>query len=217
MWVVTHRSKKRRASVRNAFADGVPSCVTRNAPNGNEETAVSCQQKQRRKCAPLPWSCLAVFVEIVGGNRVLCFSTIDLTVVINHTGRFERAFAHACAYTTTRPHDRTTARPHNRTTTTNYRGVSGVCQAASPLNNQQKRETQTGNRNAFPFLPALPSKTRRHDQPSDPLRAKPTVATNRATPPPANPTATTSRPTPPPASPVSSAGAPPLEARFRRP
>ena len=109
---VRHRSKKRRAFVRNSFAYGVSSCVTRNAPNGNAETAVSCQQKQRRKCAPLPWSCLAVFVEVAGGNRVRCFSTIDLVVIINHTGRFERVFAHARAHTTARPHDRTTARPH---------------------------------------------------------------------------------------------------------
>ena len=69
-----------------------------------------------RTCAPLPSSCVAVFVEIAGDNRVLYSSTIDLGVFINHTDRFERVFAHARAYTTARPHDRTTARPHDRTT-----------------------------------------------------------------------------------------------------
>ena len=118
----------------------------------------------RACCAPSPSSCLAVFVEIAGGNRVRCYSTtIDLVVIINHTGRFARVFAHACAYTTARPHDRTTARPHDRTTarphdrttTAKYRGVSGVCQAVSPQNGQPKRETQTGNKNAFAFRPSM--------------------------------------------------------------
>ena len=49
-----HSSEKRQVSVSNAFADGVSSFMNRNGPNGNEETAVSCQQKQRRTCAPLP-------------------------------------------------------------------------------------------------------------------------------------------------------------------
>ena len=73
--------------------------------------------EQQRRTRALVRAVAVVFVEIAGGNRVRCFSTLDLVVVINHTGRFERVFAHACAYTTARPHDRTTARPHDRTTT----------------------------------------------------------------------------------------------------
>ena len=81
-----------------------------------EGTAVSCQQKKRLTCAPLPSSCLAVFVDIAGDNGVRYSSTIDLVMVINHTDRFEQVFAHARAYTT--------ARPHDRTTTASFRGVS---------------------------------------------------------------------------------------------
>ena len=47
-----HSSEKRQVSVSNAFADGVSSFMNRNGPNGNEETVVACQQKQRRTCAP---------------------------------------------------------------------------------------------------------------------------------------------------------------------
>ena len=87
----------------------------------------------RAVAAALPWLCLAVFVEIAGGNRVRCFSsTIDLVVVINHAGRFAREFRSRLRVhdrTTARPHDRTTARPHvrmtarphDRTTTKNYK------------------------------------------------------------------------------------------------
>jgi len=111
-----HRCTERRVSVRNAFADGVWTFESRNGPNGvrKRRCRVSRSSAARaRLCAPSPSSCLAVFVEIAGGNRVRCCSTIDLVVIINHTGRFARVFAHACAYTTARPHDRTTARPHD--------------------------------------------------------------------------------------------------------
>ena len=110
-------------------------------------------------CAPSPSSCLAVFVEIAGGNRVRCFSTIYLVVIINHTGRFARVFAHTCAYTTARPHDRTTARshdrtnarPHDRTTTARRpRNIAAFRAFVRPLllkttnrNGKRKRETQT--------------------------------------------------------------------------
>ena len=116
---VRHRCTERRVSVRNAFADGVWTFESRNGPNGvrKRRCRVSRSSAARaRLCAPSPSSCLAIFVEIAGGNRARCCSTIDLVVVINHTGRFARVFAHACAYTTARPHDRTTARPHDRTT-----------------------------------------------------------------------------------------------------
>ena len=124
-------------------------CSRRRRRNGGVMSAEAAPHV--RAVAALPWSCLAVFVEIAGGNRVRCYSTIDLVVIINHTGRFARVFAHACAYTT--------ARPHDRTTTTKYRGVSGVCQAASPQNDQQERETQTANRNAPPFCASMMSPT----------------------------------------------------------
>ena len=111
-----HRRTKRNFSVRTAFRDGVWTFESRNGPNGvrKRRCRVSRSSAARaRLCAPSPSSCLAVFVEIAGGNRVRCYSTIDLVVIINHTGRFARVFAHACAYTTARPYNRTTAQPHD--------------------------------------------------------------------------------------------------------
>ena len=156
-----HRSTKRHVSVRNAFRDGVWTFESRNGPNGvrKRRCRVSRSSAARaRLCAPSPSSCLAVFVEIAGGNRVRCYSTIDLVVIINHTGRFARVFAHACAYTTARPHDRTTARPHDRTTARPHdrttarrpRNIAAFRAFARPLllkmanrNGKRKRETKT--------------------------------------------------------------------------
>ena len=156
-----HRRTKRHVSVRNAFRDGVWTFESRNGPNGvrKRRCRVSRSSAARaRLCAPSPSSCLAVFVEIAGGNRVQCYSTIDLVVIINHTGRFARVFAHACAYTTARPHDRTTARshdrttarPHDRTTARRPRNIAAFRLFARPFflkmanrNGERKRETKT--------------------------------------------------------------------------
>ena len=168
-----HRCTERRVSVRNAFADGVCTFESRNGPNGVRKRRCRVSRSSAahaRLCAPSPSSCLAVFVEIAGGNRVRCFSTIDLVVIINHTGRFARVFAHACAYTTARPHDRTTARPHDRTTARPHdrttarrpRNIAAFRAFARPLllkmtnrNGKRKRETETRSRSVLLCWPTI--------------------------------------------------------------
>ena len=154
-----------------AFTNSVCTLVTRNAPNDTKKgrcgVSISSTAAYARLCAPLlPSSCLAVFVKIAGDNRVRYSPTIDLVVIMNNADRFEQVFAHARAYTTARPHgrarphDRAIVRPHkqphNRTTARPHdRGVWVVCPGAPPQY-QQKRKTEIGNVNAFPFLPAIP-------------------------------------------------------------
>ena len=141
-----HRSKERWVSVWNAFADGACTFDNRNAPDGVEETAVSSQQKQRRTCAPLPRCRCRVSLSsarsrVVIESSVLFYDRSGFDYKPHESIRTSfRSRLRVHDRTTARPHDRTTARPHDcttarlheRATTTNYCGVSGICQAASP-------------------------------------------------------------------------------------